>query len=195
MAQRLLTRIALMALLFPARMAAQAAPDTRGFWEHVACQVQERDGKKTGSRALFAFFDREWGLAFTQFADEACRTRLMTAVFRGSYEVTGPSRAAAGAHEATFRFSYKGMTVFDDALLANVAASCGPGPWRKGEERDVTARGCLWIEPLASCAQEYDLIAVDGRSLRLGERPPPGQNICAPDRRPTRLRAVPLLRR
>ncbi len=175
-------------------LAAGPAPDIRGFWEHEACVVQEREGGKTGSRATFAFFDREWGLSFTQFADEQCRVKVMTAVLRGTYEHTGPSSAVAGVHEATFRFAYKGMTVFDDRLLAKVVAAC-PGPWTKGEERDVTAAGCLWLEPLSSCAQEYDLVDVRGRSLSLGERPPAGRNICAPQRRPSLLRTVPLSRR
>jgi Adenomatosis polyposis coli down-regulated 1 len=195
MTRGFLTTLAVVIAFVPSLAAGQAPPDIRGFWEQEACVVQQRDGKKTGSRSLFAFFDGEWGIAFTQFADEACRTRLMTAVLRGTYEAAGPSRVAAGAYEATFRFRYKGLTVFDDALLARVAASCGFGPWRKSEERDVTSRGCLWLEPLAACAQEFDLIALEGRFLYLGERPSAGQNICVPERRPSRLRAVPLVRR
>lgn len=175
--------------------AATASPDIRGFWEHESCVVQERDGKKTGSRAAFAFFDREWGLSFTQFADEACTAKVTTAVLRGTYELTIPSRTVAGAHEATFRFDYRGVAVFDEGLLAKVGTACGRGPWVKGEERDVTMTGCLWLEPLSGCPQEYDLVSVQGRLLILGERPPAGRNICAPERRPTRLRTVPLVSR
>jgi len=174
---------------------AAAPPDIRGFWEHDACVVQEREGRRTGSRSAFAFFDREWGLVFTQYADEDCRVRVSTAVMRGTYESTGPSTSVPGAYETTFRFSYRGLVVFDEVLLATVRASCEPGSWKLEEEREVTARGCLWLESLEACAQEYDLVAVDGRSLRLGERPLAGRNLCAPERRPTRVRAVPLARR
>ena len=131
----------------------------RGFWEHERCQVQERDGRRTSSRSLFAIFaDREWGVAFTQYADGACQTRVMTAVLRGTYEPTASSRQAQGAVDVTFRFSRKSLVAHDAALLDRLnAGGCGSGRWEMGIERDITSTGCLSIESLAACPQEYDL--------------------------------------
>jgi hypothetical protein len=167
-----------------------------GFWEHEQCQVQERDGRRTGSRSVFAIFDREWGIAFTQYADAACQERVLTATLRGTYEPDAASARVAGAVDVTFRFTRKGLAVYDPALLDRLnAGACGDRRWSRGIEQDVGAAGCLSIESVAACGQEYDLVRVDGDRLYLGERPPPGTNICAAGRRPTRLRTEPLRRR
>jgi hypothetical protein len=167
-----------------------------GFWEHEQCQVQERDGRRTGSRSVFAIFDREWGIAFTQYADAACQERVLTATLRGTYEPDAASARVAGAVDVTFRFTRKGLAVYDPALLDRLnAGACGDRRWVRGIEQDVSATGCLSIESVPACAQEYDLVRVDGDRLYLGERPPPGTNICAEGRRPTRLRTEPLRRR
>jgi hypothetical protein len=184
----------------PATARPVSAADLRttlpGFWEHERCQVQERDGRRTGSRSLFAIFDREWGIAFTQYADASCQVRVLTATLRGAYEPTAPSRRVPGAMEATFRFTRKGLAVHDPVLLDRLnAGACGSRRWSLGIEQDVTATGCLSIESAPACAQEYDLVRVDGDLLYLGERPPPGTNICAEGRRPVRLRTEPLRRR
>lgn len=184
----------------PPTAAAAAGDDVRsalrGLWEHERCQVQERDGRRTSSRSLFAIFDREWGVAFTQYADGACRARVMTAVLRGTYEPTAPSRQTQGAVEVTFRFSRKSLVAHDAALLERLnAGGCGGGRWEMGVARDITSTGCLSIESLAACPQEYDLARIDGDRLYLGERPRPGTNICAESRRPHALRTEPLRRR
>lgn len=172
------------------------APNIRGFWEHDACQVQERDGRRSGSLSRFAIFDREWGIAFTQYADAECSTPVMTAVLRGVYEPPTPSTRVPGTYEVTFRFSYKGVVAHDAALLTRLNTGlCGNRQWTLGVEQDVTSTGCLSIESVSACPQEYDLVSTDGERLSLGERPPPGENICTEERRPQRLRAVPLHRR
>jgi hypothetical protein len=176
--------------------AADVRPALPGFWEHERCQVQGGEGRQTGSRSLFAFVDREWAIAFTQYADGACQVRVLTATLRGTYEATGPSRRVPGAVEATFRFARKALAVYDPLLLDRLnAGACGRRRWSLGVEQDITAAGCLAIESVAACTQEYDLVHVDGDRLYFGERPPPGTNICAEGRRPTRLRTEPLRRR
>ena len=191
----------LIAGLCPVTVVAQQSPDVasvslRGFWEHERCQVQERDGQRTSSRSLFAIFEREWGIAFTQYADASCEVRLMTAVLRGTYEPTAPSRQVPGAIDITFRFSRKGLVAYDAALVERLNSGvCGNRRWEVGSEQDVTSSGCLGIESLTACPQEYDIAKVDGRRLFLGDRPRPGTNICAESRRPQGLRTEPLLRR
>jgi hypothetical protein len=182
----------------PARpaSAADVATVLPGFWEHERCQVQERDGQRTGSRSLFAIFDREWGIAFTQYADAACQRPVLTATLRGTYEPTAASAGVPGATNVTFRFAHKGLTAHDPALVDRLnGGACGSRRWALGIENDVTATGCLAIEAVSVCAQEFDLVRVDGDRLYLGERPQPGSNICAAERRPLRLRSEPLRRR
>jgi Adenomatosis polyposis coli down-regulated 1 len=193
----LLLLVVAWSLVIGAAAAGQApAPDIRGVWEHARCQVQERDGTRTGSRSLFAIFDREWGVAFTQYADGDCRTPIMTAILRGTYEATRPSTRLPGVSEAIFRFSYKGIVAHDSALISRLNGGlCGDRQWKPGVEQDVSSTGCLSIESVTACPQEYDLVSIQGDQLFLGERPRPGENICAEARRPKRLRAVPLPRR
>jgi hypothetical protein len=174
---------------------AQARSRMRGFWEQE-CQTQEGSGPPTSSRSLFAIFDREWGIAFTQYADAACQQRMMTAVLHGTYEPTAPSKQVPGAVDMVFRFARKSLVAYDPALIERLnAGGCGVRPWEIAVEQDVTAKGCLWIDSLAACPQEYDLAKIEGERLYLGERPRPGSNICAESRRPQRLRTVALQRR
>ncbi len=174
----------------------EAGPDLRGFWEHGTCQVVERDGQRTSSRSLFTIFEREWGIAFTQFVDADCKIPAMTAVLQGTYHATGPSTSVPGATEVTFRFTRKAITPHDPALLSRLnGGACGERSWTRGVEHDVSATGCLGIQSVADCGQEYDLAQIVDNRLFLGERPAPGQNICADDRRPRRVRAEPLQRR
>lgn len=195
------TAIALgLALVVVSASMTSAQPDQNftsrlsGFWEQT-CQAQDGN-PRTSSSSLFAIFDREWGIAFTQYADDACQQRVMTAVLRGTYAPTAPSKTLPGVTEMTFRFSRKSVVAYDSALLDRLnAGACGPRRWDAGVEQDVSSDGCLWIESLRACPQEFDLAKIDGEQLYLGMRPRPGTNICAEDRRPIALRPVPLRRR
>lgn len=178
--------------------APHSPPALLGIWEHDPCVVARGEGgKTTSSRATFAFFEREWGLSFSQYSDGECQHKILTATYRGTYALTGPSKRLPGVTDATFRFAYKGMAIYDAALLKQVSESgrCGSGAWVRGLERDIGATGCLSVESIASCPQEYDLVQASENTLFLGERPPPGTNICDPARRPSRLRATPLIRK
>lgn len=173
-----------------------AVRDLRGFWEHERCQIQERNGQRTSSRSLFAIFDREWGISFTQYTDAACQTPAMTAVLGGTYEPTGASRSVPGAFDVTFRFLRKTIVAHDATLVDRLnSGACGDRQWRAGVEQDVTATGCLGIASIVACSQEYDLVRIANHQLFLGERPQAGEDICAESRRPRRLRSEPLRRR
>ena len=167
----------------------------RGFWESEACVVQERDGARTSSRSTFVFLGGEWALEVVQFGDDQCTRPTSRAFFTGQYEITQPSRVVSSAHDATFGFSYKAVTLYDDSLLAEANRGvCGERAWKRGEPQDVTTTGCLWVTPVATCPQEFDLVKVDGNRLFLGERPPPGQNLCSEERRARKLRSLALVR-
>jgi hypothetical protein len=167
-----------------------------GIWESERCVVQERDGIRTGSISLFVFLESEWALELTQYSDAACTTPSLRAFFQGRYRIAGPSSAVSGAHRANFGFSIKRLTLYDEGLLAQANRGvCGKGGWTRGREEDVSSTGCLWVVPVPSCPQEFDLVKVDDDRLYLGERPAAGQDLCREDRRARALRALPLVRR
>ena len=147
------------------------------------------------SRSTFVFLGREWALEFVQFGDDQCTRPTSRAFFTGHYEITQPSRVVSSAHDATFGFSYKAVTLYDESLLAEANRACGGRAWKRGEPQDVTTTGWLWVTPVAACPQEFDLVKVDGNRLFLGERPQPGQNLCSEERRARTLRSLALVRR
>jgi hypothetical protein len=171
-------------------------PEVMGFWESEACVVQERDGTRTSSKSVFVFLDRDWALEFVQFADDRCARPTMKAFFAGPYQITQPSRIVAGANDATFGFSYKAVTLYDESLLAEAnRGTCGRRVWERAKPQDVSTTGCLWVTPVSACTQEFDLVKVEGNRLLLGERPQPGQDLCSQDRRAQKLRSLALVRR
>jgi hypothetical protein len=167
-----------------------------GIWESERCDVQERNGKQTSSTSVFVFLDGEWALELIQYPDAACTAPSLRAFFHGRYRITEPSRAVAGAYHATFGFSVKRITLYDDGLVAQANRSaCGTRTWTRGREEDVSATGCLWVVPVSACREEFDLVKLDGERLMLGERPAAGTDLCRANRRARALRSLPLVRR
>jgi Adenomatosis polyposis coli down-regulated 1 len=167
-----------------------------GIWESERCVVQERNGMRTSSRSTFVFLDGEWALEFTQYSDAACTTPSLRAFFQGRYRITEPSSVVSGAHDANFGFSMKRLTLYDDGLLTQAnRGACGKRVWTRGREEDVSSTGCLWVVPVSTCPQEFDLVKVVDDRLFLGERPAAGQDLCREDRRARALRSLPLVRR
>jgi Adenomatosis polyposis coli down-regulated 1 len=167
-----------------------------GIWESERCDVQERNGRQTSSRSVFVFLDGEWALEFTQYSDAACTTPALRAFFHGRYRITEPSSVVAGAYHATFGFSVKRLTLYDDGLLAQAnRGACGTRTWTRGREEDVSSTGCLWVVPVSTCREEFDLVKLEGERLLLGERPAAGMDLCRADRRAGALRSLPLVRR
>jgi hypothetical protein len=172
------------------------ASSIAGIWESERCEVQEPNGKQTSSRSVFVFLDGEWALEFTQYSDAACATPSLRAFFHGRYRITEPSSAVAGAYHATFGFTVKRLTLYDDGLLAQAnRGACGTRTWRHGREEDVSSTGCLWVVPISACREEFDLVKLEGDRLLLGKRPAAGTDLCREDRRAGALRSLPLVRR
>jgi len=171
-------------------------PAITGIWESERCDVQERNGTRTSSRSVFVFLESEWALEFTQYSDEACTTPSLRAFFQGQYRITKPSILVPGAHEATFGFSSKRLTIYADGLLSQASdGACGQRAWIRGREEDVSSTGCLWVVPVSACRQEFDLVKLDSDRLLLGERPAAGKDLCHENRRAGALRSLPLVRR
>jgi hypothetical protein len=166
-----------------------------GIWESERCDVQERNGRQTSSRSVFVFLDGEWALELTQYSEAACATPSLRAFFQGRHRITESSSAVAGAYHATFGFSMKRLTLYDDDLLAQAnRGGCGTRTWTRGREEDVSSTGCLWVVPVSACREEFDLVKLEGDRLRLGERPAAGTDLCHADRRARALRSLPLVR-
>ena len=101
-----------------------------------------------------------------------------------------------GAHEATFGFSSKRLTLYADGPLAQAnGGACRGRVWTRGREEDVSSTGCFWVVTVSACREEFDLVKVDGDRLLLGERPAAGKDLCREDRRAGALRLLPLVRR
>jgi hypothetical protein len=167
-----------------------------GVWESERCVVQERGGARTGSKSVFIFLEHDWAIEFVQFADVQCQRPTMKTFFAGQDQITRPSAVVADAHEATFGFSLKAVTLYDESLLAEAnRGGCGPRRWERGQPQDVSATGCLWVTPVSACPKEFDLVKVEENRLFLGERPQPGQDLCSEDHRAQKLRSLPLIRR
>jgi Adenomatosis polyposis coli down-regulated 1 len=167
-----------------------------GIWETERCDVQEQNGRQASSKSLFVFLDGEWALEFTQYSDAACTTPALRAFFHGRYRITEPSSAVAGAYHATFGFSVKRLTLYDDGLLAEAnRGACGTRTWTRGQEEDVSSTGSLFVVPVSACREEFDLVKLEGERLLLGERPSARADLCRADRRARALRSLPLVRR
>ena len=62
------------------------------------------------------FLGRGWALEFVQFADDRCMRPTMKAFLTGQYQITEPSSVVPMAHDATFGFSQKAVTLYDQSL-------------------------------------------------------------------------------
>lgn len=137
-----------------------------------------------------------WNLDYVTYGDDACAAPFLSVRVEGTYALTGAS-SVAGAQNAVFRFTRKTVTPHGAAAVgyAQSIASCGTGAWSDGVARDVTASGCAGIgqRPVASCGQDYDLVAVDATTLRFGQRPA-DNDMCTEDKRPAALATLAMQR-
>jgi len=171
--------------------AAPAAPDLTGRWTS-AC-IPNGSGQHIQLR--FAMTARDWTLDYVTYADAACATPFVTARIEGPYELGAPS-AVAGAFDGTFRFTRKTLRAHG-AMAAGFLSSpqgCGRA-FAADTDVDITAQGCAGLgqQPVSACGQDYDLVSVDGDSLRFGQRPA-DNNMCTTERRPTALSPLAMTR-
>ena len=155
-------------------------PAITGIWESERCDVQERNGTRTSSRSVFVFLESEWALEFTQVLGRRVHDAFAAGLLPGSVSNHSTLESGAGAHEATFGFSSKRLTLYGDGPLAQAnGGACGARAWTRGREEDVSSTGCLWVVPVSACREEFDLVKVDGDRLLLGERPAPVRTCAA----------------
>ena len=166
-----------------------------GDWSSEGCEAYP-DGQG-GTNYLtrnFTFTDERWDLTFKIFGDEACSYPLFSGKIEGPYVLGEPSEVVEGATQGTFAFATQTWTAHaEDMVNVFNQSACGNGSWAVGVPQDVSTTGCIGVaKPLTACAQEYDVVRVDGKSLYFGQRI---TNMCEPEGRPTALNSYAVNKR
>ena len=166
------------------------APDLAGNW--LSPCFDQGDG--TFANLDFDLAADEWALDYTVHGDEACMVPLVSVHIEGPYTLEQPS-AVDGAWEAVFAFDTKTITPHAPPLVEALdGAGCGTDPWAVGVTQSI-AQGCAAFGqyPLKSCAADYDIVALDGDTLRFGARPA-DNDMCTPAKRPAELSPLAMAR-
>ncbi len=166
--------------------------DLVGTWDSPTC---ESIGNNTYIQRHFTLTEDTWTLTLDAFGDAQCQTKLFSSRVGGPYTLEKDSELVDGATEGTFSFRDQAMTPHVQGLAdAFQNAKCGSAPWKVGEEQSTAATGCLFFQPTSVCNADHDLIKVDGKQLFFGQRPA-DNNMCSPEKRPTALTTLPVVKR
>jgi hypothetical protein len=179
--------VRLIATYPPEARVAEARParveQLTGAWKSPAA---ESIGGGTFTTREFKFTRDRWQVEAMFYGDKEMRQPLFSFVAEGPYTLGIASSVAPGATNVVFSFDKKSLTLLtDDAATINrfKLDSCN---LVKGASTDISATGCSFFTSIAACGQEYDLVKIDGDSLRLGARPA-DRNMCREDKCPTAL--------
>lgn len=166
--------------------------DLVGDWDSATC---ENAGGGNYIQRHFHLTEDAWTLNLDAFGDAECKTKLFSARVAGPYTLEKDSEKVAGATEATFGFHEQYMTpAVQDLATAFANSKCGSGTWTVGQEQATATTGCLFFRPTSACATDNDIVKVDGNQLFFGQRPA-DNDMCTPDKRPTALGALPVVKR
>lgn len=157
-----------------------------GNWKSPAA---ESVGPNVFSTREFHFTRERWRVEAQFYSDQATRKPLFSFVAEGPYTLEDAFSEITSASEAIFSFDKKILTLLtsDRAALSRFGfESCG---LVEGAPSDISISGCSFFAPIASCQQEYDLVQLEGDSLRLGVRPA-DRDMCRPAKRPKALGAA-----
>ncbi|MCS6846332.1 MAG: hypothetical protein RMN52_01290 [Anaerolineae bacterium] len=198
---RLLPALAIFTIIaatpHPAHAALRAqTPLFSGIWSSTECEPWP--GRPFARREL-TLAGADYRLDVISFADNKCTIPTLRTRYEGRFIVRGPSPRIPEAWDVEFAIRRALLTpyVLNTADFLNGApkGSCGADKWFVGIEQDLAATGgCLLIGlNLRARPVEYDIATVQGNRLFLGQRPPDGGLLFAPERRPTAF-GPPLLR-
>jgi hypothetical protein len=166
--------------------------DLAGTWASATC---ESAGNNNYIQRHFTLTENTWTLNLVAFGDAQCQAKLFTARIQGPYTLVKDSEAVPGATEGNFGFGELYMTPHMQPLAdAFQNAKCGSGTWKVGEEQRTTETGCLFFKPTSACGTDHDLVKVEGNQLFFGQRPA-DNDMCAPEKRPAALAALPVVKR
>ncbi len=146
----------------------------------------------------YEFDDRRksWRLDATVYASDACigSSRLLGYRGEGSFAITGRSRVAANAYDASFKVDrWQATPATREGVLTLLNGRCGSGDFEEGRTLNLSLTGCgtLGIRPMAERPREFELIRVSEGKFYLGTRSfVPG----LPDDRPTQISSYGMVR-
>ncbi len=158
-----------------------------GAWQSDCFPVINADETEGSAKVTLGVKDANWGLDMQLFGDDTCGQATGTLHEDGGYALVQPS-AVAGAWELRLDVRTRTVTPHVDGFIYYLqAVSCGDA-YKVNRATDILDLACpaLGAQPFATCAVGHDLVALDGESLRLGQRPADG-NICSEAQRPQSL--------
>ncbi len=183
----------------PGDLAVDTTDVVAGDWASIACEVRPNfDGTPLYITRDISFSGGQIDIRFHNFADAACAEPTFSWYFGGTYELLGPSDAAADAVQGNITIDQVGITpdVADLAGFFNSVGNddCGTATWEVGVEQDITATGCsLMGLPANNITQEYETFYQYADFLAFAARPINGTFLDTPDKRSTAL-LTPLVR-
>jgi hypothetical protein len=165
--------------------AAPTPPDVTGQW------ASDCVAGATASEFRTIAFDNtadKWDLHVATFGDDKCAKRKSDLHIAGAYTIGAASTTVTDAWEGTFSFATLELTADDAKTAKALGKLCGIKKMKAGKASDLSAKGCvaLGVHPLAQCAADNDIVAVQSGKLRFGVRPA-DNDLCTTDKRPTAL--------
>jgi len=173
-----------------------------GRWHDSQCIPLAGPGPGRGAplylKRQYAFDDsrKSWQLETAVYSSDAClpSARMLTYRGAGTFVVSGRSRLASNAYDASFKVDRWTATPDSrDGVLALLNGRCGSGDFAEGRPLELSATGCpmLGIRPVAQAPRETELVSFSNGRFFLGSRLfAPGQG----DDRPAQLSSYGLVR-
>ncbi|MBA3477942.1 MAG: hypothetical protein H0T52_06020 [Lautropia sp.] len=125
----------------------------------------------------YEFIDtrKAWQLDASVYTSDSCsgNTRLLTYHGRGTFAVTGKSRVASNAYDASFKIDrWTATPQSREGVLTLLNGRCGSGDFQEGRTLDLSASGCptLGIRSIAQSPREVELVSVSNGKFFLGSR-------------------------
>lgn len=130
------------------------------------------------------------------FSDSACLNPTLVYEQQGAYRLGAASANVADATELELDAAVRVLNPQTAAAVTtlNTLVPCGgqtAGGWAVGVRRDITAYGCKdLIAASPTCPTEFDVLALGGGTLYLGQRPADPTLQCTSSGRPGSLGAA-----
>ncbi len=157
------TAFAALSILLATPVIAEA-PKLDGTWASIA---PENIGQMYAMRD-FIFDGDAWSITFRAFGDEALSVPIFTLDVAGYYKIGGESAVVPGAYNGVFGATDKTLVANSDIavkMFGDMGCTLDVGvPF------DLTDQACGFFHASMDAAGEYDLVAIHGDQLFLGDR-------------------------
>jgi hypothetical protein len=147
-------------------------PVVEGAWQSDCFPITNADDTEGSARIVYGLTPSLWGLDTLLYGDDVCASMVGTIHSDGGWGLERPSTAVPGAWEVRLDVRTRTVTPHAEGFIAYLESlGCGRdhGLDRASDMLDV-ACPALGLQPLTTCPVEYDVIAGDGQTLRLGAR-------------------------